>query len=121
MFDTLHTEFKVFLKTTVLCAYPSRPPLLLTQSENAVLVSNARAALISACESLEARRLLSHSMDETQQFQMLYQGPVPPSPPDFRYDVSESLTHTCTDEVVRLKEEQTNDFLDNCFTLLIMS
>ncbi|GAX81056.1 hypothetical protein CEUSTIGMA_g8491.t1 [Chlamydomonas eustigma] len=60
----------------------------LLKSDNAVLVANARAALISASESLEARKLLSHSLDETQQVQMLYKGPVPPTPPDFRYLVS---------------------------------
>ncbi len=59
----------------------------LLQSDNMELVTNARAALTSACELLEARAMLTSSMNERDQVKTLFLGPLPPSPPDFRYKV----------------------------------
>ena len=65
------------------------PPSSPLQCGNGELESNARAALASACESLEARALVGTLLEKPEHWvQLLYQGPLPPTPPDFRYKVA---------------------------------
>ena len=46
-----------------------------------------RDALRNAAEHLEARRTLGMLLLPKDQEEKLYQGPLPPTPPDFRYPV----------------------------------
>lgn len=65
----------------------ARPLVRLLKGSDQQLVTNARAALVSACEHLEARRGLGPFLMEDEQKELLFQGPLPPAPPDFRYQV----------------------------------
>lgn len=59
----------------------------LLKGQDDQLTPNARFALASSCEHLEARRALGLLLDEEEQASLLFQGPLPPTPPDFRYKV----------------------------------
>jgi hypothetical protein len=57
---------------------------LCQQGHDAELVSNGRAALVSSCEHLDARRMLAPLLTESEQVQLLFQGRLPPVPPDYK-------------------------------------
>jgi hypothetical protein len=59
----------------------------LLRGEDEQLSSNARAALTSSCENLEARKIMALMLSEADQKTILFRGPLPPTPPDFRYTV----------------------------------
>lgn len=67
--------------------HAGKPLVRLLKGDDAELTSNARAALVSSCEHLEARRNLGPLLSEQEQKSILYRGPMPPTPPDFRYNV----------------------------------
>lgn len=52
------------------------------------LVPNARAAVAAAAEHLDARRMLGDMLTEEEQRTLVFKGPLPPTPPDFRYRVA---------------------------------
>ncbi len=51
-------------------------------------MSNARAAVVSASEHLEARSITQSLLSEKEQATLIFRGPLPPTPPDFRYRVT---------------------------------
>lgn len=59
----------------------------LLRGEDEQLSSNARATLTSSCENLEARRIMAVMLSDADQKNILFKGPLPPTPPDFRYKV----------------------------------
>lgn len=61
---------------------------LMQSSHDERLVSNARAVLVSASEHLEARTVVQSLLTEHDMKTMLYRGPLPNTPPDFRYHVT---------------------------------
>jgi len=60
---------------------------LMTTSKDDRLVCNARAAIQSASEHLEARRITQSLLTVDEMKGALYRGPLPDTPPDFRYNV----------------------------------
>ncbi|KAF5842125.1 hypothetical protein DUNSADRAFT_9084 [Dunaliella salina] len=61
---------------------------LLRNSSDERVVSNARDTLKSSAEHLEARACMTSMLTERQQVEFVFKGPLPPSPPDFRYKVT---------------------------------
>mmetsp|Transcript_30967 Transcript_30967/g.68609 ORF Transcript_30967/g.68609 Transcript_30967/m.68609 type:complete len:382 (+) Transcript_30967:207-1352(+) len=59
----------------------------LLKSDDPELAANARAVLQSSAEHLDARKLLSTLLPPAEQEKLVYQGPLPSAPPDFRYKV----------------------------------
>ncbi|MEW5319704.1 MAG: hypothetical protein WDW38_010842 [Sanguina aurantia] len=51
------------------------------------LALTARAALISACEHLEARKFVELLMVDSERESLLYLGAAPPTPPDYRHHI----------------------------------
>lgn len=49
---------------------------------------NARAALEAAAEHLDARRQVQKMLTEQELMSLVFKGPLPPTPPDFRYKVN---------------------------------
>ena len=75
---------------------PSKLPIMknggarlisLLKGEDEQLSGNARAALTSSCENLDARKIMALLLSEEDQKTVLFKGPLPPTPPDFRYKV----------------------------------
>ncbi len=66
---------------------PPLPPRGAQASHDERLVTNTRATLVSACEHLEARMVVQTMLTEADMKATLYQGPLPNTPPDFRYQV----------------------------------
>lgn len=61
-----------------------QPLPLGAQGDDEELVSNGRAALVSSCEHLDARRMLAPLLTEQEQRQLLFQDRLPPVPPHFK-------------------------------------
>ncbi|KAG1668019.1 hypothetical protein FOA52_006552 [Chlamydomonas sp. UWO 241] len=59
----------------------------LLKSSDEANVPNARATLVSCAEHLPARAQLGSHLNAAEQVVLLFQGPLPPTPPDFRYEV----------------------------------
>ncbi|KAL6761202.1 radial spike protein 8 [Haematococcus lacustris] len=60
---------------------------LVKDSPDEYLVANARAAVVSASEHLEARSMTQALLSDREQMDLIFKGPLPPAPPDFRYRV----------------------------------
>ncbi|GFH14849.1 uncharacterized protein HaLaN_10975 [Haematococcus lacustris] len=58
---------------------------LVKDSPDEYLVANARAAVVSASEHLEARSMTQALLSDREQMDLIFKGPLPPAPPDFRY------------------------------------
>jgi hypothetical protein len=56
-------------------------------SDNKDLTRNVRAVLMSACEHLEARRLIEAHLTQEEMAAVLYRGALPSTPPDYRNKV----------------------------------
>mmetsp|Transcript_2893 Transcript_2893/g.7784 ORF Transcript_2893/g.7784 Transcript_2893/m.7784 type:complete len:385 (-) Transcript_2893:448-1602(-) len=70
----------------------------LLRSSDAAYAANARATLVSCAEHLPARSAITALVSIADQEALLFRGPLPPAPPDFRYKVT--LPYKTGDEAV---------------------
>lgn len=68
--------------------YAGETLVKLLKGDNEELLGNARSALQNSCEHLQARKMMEGLLNDEEMKTILYQKkPLPPTPPDFRYQV----------------------------------